>query len=155
MTMYKKCSWHGCSKIIPDGVLYCEYHSSKYAKEEKERYKEYNKRRRQDKEQKKYQDFYNSETWKIFRKSIISSFYGLDIIELYRTGRAVIGERVHHIIPLEDNWNRRLDISNVIYITEKNHRTIHATYDKGEQDKKAMQRLLFELIKQFTKDYKD
>ena len=153
MTIYNKCSWHGCSKIVPDGVSYCEYHSSKYDKEQKERYKEYSERRRQDKEQKKYQDFYNSEVWKNFRKSIISSFYGLDIIELYRTGKVVMGVRVHHIIPLEDDWNSRLDISNMIYFTEKNHRTVHAVYDKGKMEKKAMQRLLFELVKQFIKDY--
>lgn len=154
MAIYKQCSWHGCTKIIEDGIKYCDYHQSKYDKENKERYKEYSYRRRRDKEQKKYQDFYSSKEWLAARKAIISECLGMDILEYYRTGKVIEGERVHHIVELSEEWSYRLDVSNLIYLTEQNHRRVHAEYDKGDNEKKAMQRLLFELLDRFNREFK-
>ena len=153
IALLKQCSWHGCTKIVDDGVKYCAYHTNKYDKEQKERYKEYSNRRRHDEEQKKYQDFYSSKAWKRVRQVVMSDYYGLDIIEYYRAGKIIQGERVHHIICLEDDWNSRLDLSNLIYLTEKNHRIVHSEYDKGEREKKKMQALLFGLLEKFNNEF--
>lgn len=134
---------------------YCSYHQDKVNKQERERYKEYSKRRREDKEQKKYQDFYNSNDWKRIRDAEISICNGIDIIEYYRTGKVVQGERVHHIIELDEDWNCRLDINNLIYLTEQNHRRIHAEYNKGEREKKQMQQVLFALLEKWNKEFED
>ncbi len=149
----KKCSWHGCTKILENGVKYCKYHQEKTDMENKKRYREYSNRRRRDEEQKKYQDFYNSKEWIRLRDIIRVSCYGIDIVEFYKTGRIVQGQTVHHIIELNEDWNSRLDICNLIYLTEQNHRRIHAKYDEADKEKKAMQRMLFALLEQFNKDY--
>lgn len=153
MALLKLCSWHSCNKILKEGVTYCEQHQAKWEQIERNRYKEYKCRRRKDREQKKHQDFYNSQGWIRLRDAVIADFYGIDILEYYRTGRIAQGEAVHHIIPLEDNWNSRLDILNLIYLTEKNHRRVHAEYNKGDKEKKAMQKILFDLIDKWNKEF--
>lgn len=153
MAILKQCSWHGCTKIVDYDVKYCKYHAHKFDKQEKERYKEYSARRRRDVEQRKYQQFYSSKEWERIRKDVISDYYGIDILEYYRTGRIVQGERVHHIVELGDEWNSRLDVNNLIYLTEKNHRRVHVEYDKGIKEKEKMQRVLFELLKKFNNEF--
>lgn len=154
MAILKQCSWHGCTKILNGDVKYCDYHANKYDKEQKERYKEYSNRRRRDAEQKKYQDFYSSKEWERVRQAVIADCYGIDILEFYRTGRIVNGERVHHIICLNDDFNCRLDVGNLIYLSEQNHRRVHAEYDKSDKDKEKMQKILFELLNKFDKEFK-
>lgn len=149
----KICSWHGCTKVINVGEKYCEYHAKKADLENKERYKEYQHRRLKDKEQRKFQDLYNSGRWHRVRDAVIKDYHYIDILEFYRTGRIVEGEIVHHIRELEEDWDSRLDISNLIYLTEQNHRRVHVEYLKGAQEKKAMQRILLQLIEKFMKEY--
>jgi 5-methylcytosine-specific restriction endonuclease McrA len=153
MPLMKLCSWNGCNKVLGNGVIYCEQHQKKWEAKERERYKEYQNRRRRDKEQKKFQDFYNNEEWKRIREATINGYYGMDILEFYRTGNIIQGEAVHHIIELEDDWNCRVDISNLIYLTEKNHRRVHVEYEKGYKEKKNMQNILFNLIDEFNREY--
>ena len=79
---------------------------------------------------------------------------GMDIVEYYSTGRVIAGERVHHIVELNEDWNSRLDVSNLIYLTEQNHRKIHAIYESSIKNKKIMQDKLFKMIDKFYKDFK-
>lgn len=149
----KKCSKTGCNKVVEHGVIYCDYHQRKWEQEEKERYREYQSIRRKDKEQKKYQDFYNDKSWKRIRDAVIADYYGIDILEYYRTGRIIQGGRVHHIIELSEDWNSRLDICNLIYLTEQNHRRVHEEYKKGIREKKQMQGVLFALIDKWFQEF--
>ena len=153
IAILKQCSWHGCTKIVNQDVMYCPYHADKWDKQNKERYKEYNNRRRQDKEQRKYQQFYSSKDWERVRQVIISSCYSMDILEYYRTGKIIVGERTHHIIEISDDWNSRLDIINLIYLTEQNHRRVHSEYDKGRKEKETMQKILFSVLEKFYNEY--
>lgn len=153
MAILKLCSWHGCNKVIKDGVRFCEQHQKKWEDKERNRYKEYQQRRRKDKEQKKFQDFYNSTEWRRVSKAVIKEYCYIDILEFYRTGQIVEGEALHHIVTLEDDWNSRFDVLNLVYLTEKNHRRVHAEYDKGEKEKKSMQKILFQLINKFSNEY--
>lgn len=153
MPLKKLCSWHGCNKVLDDGVIYCEKHQKKWEDKEKERYKEYKERRIKDKNQKRYQDFYNSPLWRTLSKAIRSEYYHIDILEYYRTGNIIQGEAVHHIVEIEDDWESRYDSSNLIYLTEKNHRRVHEQYNKSSKDKKVMQKILFDLIDRFNKEF--
>ncbi len=153
MSIKKLCSYSGCTKVLDDGVMYCNYHQAKWELKEKERYKEYSKRRRADIEQKKYQDFYNSDIWKRVRSIVITDCYGIDILEYYKTGKIIQGERVHHIDCLEDNWNCRLDFGNLIYLSEQNHRRVHSKYNEGQREKKQMQNILYALIERWNEEY--
>lgn len=114
----------------------------------------YRNRRRHDEEQKKYQDFYSSKDWLRVRQVVISDCVGVDILEYYRTGRIVGGERVHHIVELSEDFNCRFDVSNLIYLTEQNHRRVHVEYDKGAKEKAKMQKVLFSLLEKFNKELK-
>jgi len=155
LALKKLCSKTGCNKVVDDGIIYCKYHQQKWEQQEKKRYKEYKKRRMQDKEQKKYQDFYNSNEWKRVRDIVIAGCYSIDILEYYKTGKIIQGERVHHIIELEQDWNSRFDIFNLIYLTERNHRRVHEEYKKGNKEKKQMQELLFRLIDKWNNEFRE
>ena len=149
--MLKICSYHGCKKIIKDGLRYCEYHQNKYDKEQKKRYKEYKNRRLHDKEQKRFQTFYNSDSWKRIRELAIQDTLAIDVIDYYKLGIIRQGERVHHIIELNEDFNKRLDRNNLIYLTERNHRIVHNEYNKGNKIK--MQELLIDLKLKFMEEF--
>lgn len=154
MAMLKQCSRTGCTKIIDDGVKYCKYHQKKYDVESKERYKEYKERRLQDKQQKKYQQFYSSKSWQRIRQAVINTTFNIDILEYYVTGRIVEGETVHHIKELNEEWDCRLDVCNLIYLTQHNHLRVHKEYSKGEREKKKMQKILLSCIDRFQKEFR-
>ncbi|MCR6515815.1 hypothetical protein M4I33_13140 [Clostridium sp. LY3-2] len=149
--LLKLCSYHGCKKIVKDGVSYCEYHSKKYNLEQKKRYKEYKNRRMHNEEQKRFQSFYNSDAWRRLRDVAAKSTLCIDVIEYYKYNKIVQGERVHHIVELSDDYNMRLNIDNLIYLTEKNHRIVHREYNKGNKVK--MQELLLNLKLKFIEEY--
>ena len=153
MPIMYKCSAKGCSKILEVQGL-CPMHQDKYDKANKIRYKVYTTERLMDEEQKKYHIFYNTNDWKRIRDSLIASYYAMDIVEYYRTGLVVNGYTVHHVICLEDNYDLRLNVDNLIYLTESNHQYIHKEYNKGEREKKAMQKILMELKKKFNEEFK-
>lgn len=153
MAILKKCSWRGCTKIVEQNEMYCKYHQEKFDKENKERYKEYQNRRKMDKEQKKYMDFYNSLHWRRLRSVVVNKYFGMDILEYYKTGRIVQGEAVHHIVEISENYDKRLDVNNLIYLTEQSHRRVHAEYEKGKKEKEKMQKILFGLIKKFEEEF--
>lgn len=147
-----KCSWIGCSKILEDKG-YCEEHNKKVVEQKRKRYKEYDAIRRLDEEYLKHKTLYDSEQWERTRDSVISNCCAIDIIEYYRTGKIIQGETVHHIITLEDDWEMRLILSNLIYVTEKNHRRIHVEYAKGDKEKARMQEILLSLLDKWNEDY--
>ena len=153
MAIKKLCSQTGCHKVINDDEVYCAKHQKKFEERERERYKKYKRKRLLDENKKKYNDFYNSNDWKRIRDCIISHYVGMDIFEYYTTGKILTGERVHHIIELTDDWNCRLDVDNLIFLTERNHRRVHAAYESSSKNKKAMQNKLFDMINKFNKEF--
>jgi len=146
MPVYKQCS--KCGKKIEQ---YKQCECTIQAK--KDSYKRYRDRRRMDKEEKKRQDFYCSKEWLRLRDIVKVHCNGIDIIMWYKDGTVEFGHTVHHIIEISEDWNSRLDVNNLIYVTERTHKVIHAEYNKGERQKKVMQKLLFGLLDTFNKDF--
>lgn len=97
--------------------------------------------------------FYSSKNWQNIVEISKKRYNYLDIYSYYILGRIEEGEVVHHIVPLTENWNKKLDIKNLIFLTEKNHRTIHNLMKKGFEDKANTQQLLYSLIERFNKDF--
>lgn len=93
--------------------------------------------------------FYHSKAWKKLTKLCKLKANGLDLYELETNHRVVKGTLSHHIEELQDNRDRALDISNLIWISDKTHALIHKEYKKDEQSKRKMQRLLFSIIKKY------
>ncbi|EDT74819.1 hypothetical protein [Clostridium butyricum] len=153
MAIYKLCSWHGCTKILKQGDKYCNYHMKRYRKQEHERYREYDLRRKKEENKVAAKHFYDSKEFQRVKGPVIADCFGMDILEFYRTGRIVVADRVHHIITLEEDWNSRFDVNNLICLTEKNHRIVHVEYDKGKKERETMQKILFNLLNKFSEEY--
>lgn len=88
--------------------------------------------------------FYNSKAWKQVTNLCKIKANGLDEYELYVNKRVVKGSLSHHIEELKDNRDRGLDITNLIYLSDKSHAHIHEQY---KRDKKKMQELLFSIVR--------
>jgi phosphoglucosamine mutase len=52
------------------------------------------------------------------------------VYEYMMHGRVVIADTVHHIVPLKEDWNRRLDISNLMSLNHDTHSQIERDYEK-------------------------
>ena len=149
----KQCSYHSCSKILDDGVMFCPYHQVVYEKERKKRWNKYRKERMKDKYEAMCQRFYRSPTWDRKKEEVKGRCLHIDILEFYRTGKIVEGYAVHHIKELKDEWDLRLDYDNLIYLTKSNHARVHREYDKGFKEKKKMQTILLEIKMMFETEF--
>ena len=136
MPIYKRCS--RCHRRIPEGTK-CDC--------SKRRYKEYDKDKIDSKEKK----FYSSGEWEKIKDKAKDRFNGMDIYSLYVLNKVEYGQTVHHIEPIKENWNRRLDLENLIYLTESNHRLLHNRMDHGEHDEVINE--LHELVNKFKKEF--
>lgn len=138
MPIYKRC--FKCNKRIPSGSK-CDCTDPRYKEEDK-----YTK-------DDIYKAFYKSTPWEEARERGKRKTAGLDIYSFYVLGIIENGTTVHHIQELKECWERRLDISNLIYLTDSNHQLIHKEYRKGKQEKEAMQKLLYDLLERYNKEF--
>jgi len=138
LPIYKRCS--RCNKRILEGTK-CECI--------KARHKEYKRYRTDDKEQ----AFYSSNDFQIIKEKVKTRLNGLDIYSYYVNGAIEYGQTVHHVETIKDNWSRRLDMDNLIYLTESNHQMIHKLYDKDITSKIDTMMLLNNLIERFLKEF--
>ncbi len=106
----RPCNKPGCGQLTRDG--YCEQH--KTAKAEHNRY--YDKYHRSDRNQ----QFYHSAAWKRARELIRIRDNGL-CIECLNQKRITVGTIVDHIIPIKQNWNKRLDEDNLQLLCQSCH----------------------------------
>ena len=78
----------------------------------------------------KEDDFYYTSDWHKARADCIRLCCGLDLYSLSQ-GKIEYGYTVHHIVPVDKDPALRLVQSNLIYLTESNHRSIHSAYERG------------------------
>ena len=100
--IYKICS--RCGKRIPEGTT-CPCQKIRKAESDKH-YDRYQR-------DQKSTEFYKSGVWQLTRQRVLNMDQHLDVYEYMMHGRVVIADTVHHIVPLKEDWNRRLDISNL------------------------------------------
>ena len=131
--IYKRCSRCGKRLEVSDTCSCYNRHKE---------YKKYRKDTREDK-------FYSSREWIKVRDIAKSKYNGIDIYSYYVLKRVEHGQTIHHIEEIKDNWDRRLDIDNLIYLTESNHQLIHKMY---KDNKKETMNLLFSLIKRWKSE---
>lgn len=101
----------------------------------------------------KENQFYFTKEWKVARQVAIDICFGLDIYSYYIENIIEYGETVHHIIPLKDGWNKRIDIKNLIFLTESNHQKIHALMKQSEAEKQKIITQLKMLVKRFRAEF--
>ncbi len=136
--IYKRCP--RCGKRIEVGTKCCC---------KSKRYKEEDKAKKGTREK----NFYSSAVWRKKRAEVIRRFHGLDVYSYYVYKRIEYGRTVHHIIPLKEDWNNRLNINNMIYLTERNHQDIHNIMEQGIEEKQKIINLLRKIIDEFVAEF--
>lgn len=86
-------------------------------------------------------DFYHSAVWTKITKLMKQRANGLDEYELAE-GRLCKGSITHHIYTIEERPDLKLSFDNLIYVSSATHNKIHAEYDKGPEQRQAMQKKL-------------
>lgn len=72
----------------------------------------------------KYSSFYNSPEWKTLRNQKFADANGLCEM-CQKEGVVTVGKEVHHIEPIEENWDKRLDYDNLILLCPMHHNQVH------------------------------
>jgi 5-methylcytosine-specific restriction protein A len=70
-----------------------------------------------------YRKFYNSQEWRTFRLEVLK---GSPFCQCGKFGSAC-----HHVEPLKDNWERRLDPTNIVTMCS----SCHASHELQERNK--------------------
>lgn len=109
-------------------------------KDKKERNKIY------DRDQRKNSSFYKSRQWIKLTAMCKSRFNGIDIYQLYKYKRLTPGVLSHHIEEVNETPEKKLDINNLIYLSDSSHREIHKIYNQSKLDKIALQQSLKEMV---------
>ena len=108
----------------------------------KQRHKEYDRYSRD----RKSRAFYNSSAWEHARSAALEADEGLDVYLYMTEGIVVLADTVHHIIPLQDEWEKRNDISNLMSLSGETHSMIEQMYKK---DKDGMEKKLHEMLQKY------
>lgn len=146
MALMKYCNRTGCNWLVPQGVKYCAAHGVDKTADNRQRHKEYDTHCRNQ----TAKVFYNSAEWKAARARAMARDAGIDIYLYITDGRIVPADTVHHIVELMEDYSKRLDIDNLISISEATHSMISKAY-KNSTRKAAMQQTLRECIREYKK----
>lgn len=119
MPIYKRCS--RCGKRLLSGTK-CECL--------KQRYREYDKHSRN----KDAKQFYCSKAWETQRAAVLEIDGGIDVYLYMTTGEIVLADTVHHIVPLRDDWSKRLDTENLMSLSHETHSMIEKMYKENKNE---------------------
>ena len=86
--------------------------------------------------------FYHSSLWSKVAKMVKERAHGLDEYALRYGKRLLKGNITHHILELEERPDLIFDLNNLIYVSTATHNMIHAEYEKGIEQRRAMQEKL-------------
>lgn len=131
MPIYKRCS--RCGKRIPSGsICPCV----------KRRHREYDRYSRDQRSR----SFYNSKEWEMGRAAALDADGGIDVYLYMTDGIIVVADTVHHIIPIRDDWSKKLDVDNMMSLSSDTHSMIEQMYKKNKGE---MIRKLQEILKEY------
>lgn len=103
-----------------------------------------------DKYSRKNKDFYNSLAWRKLRMICHNKYNHICLYSFFKYKRIIKSETIHHIIEIEEDRNKSLDMDNLIPVSNSAHIEIHSLYNR---DKINTQKELFEMIKKWEKLY--
>lgn len=139
----KICNFMGCHNLIKYSEVYCEEHK---AQGQNERHKIYDKFRRDI----KAADFYHSVEWIKTREVVLNKFSNIDIYAYYVEHKIIAANIVHHVNELNDDWSKRLNMDNLIPVSDSSHNKIHTAY---KNNKIETQKLLVELRDKWINEF--
>ena len=110
-----------------------------------DRHKAYDNNSRDEKTKK----FYKSTHWTTLSKQTRIRYHNIDLYQLYKYRRLVPSDMVHHIIPVKEDWDKRLDPDNLIPLSHKSHAEIEREYERGPEYKAVISRELVRYVEMF------
>jgi len=146
MALLKYCNKTGCRELVPLGIKYCPAHTLTKTQDNKERHREYDRHCRN----KEAKAFYNSDAWKKTRQRVLARDNNIDVFLYVTEGRAVPAVTVHHIEELSVCPSRRLDMDNLISLSEASHNMISVAY-KDKAGKENTQEMLKKCLETYKK----
>lgn len=90
--------------------------------------------------------FYNSNEWKITRDFIMNKYNYLDLYALKVLNKIIKADVVHHIVEYREDKTKALDEFNLIPLSHTTHNLIHTLYNRSEETKKDIIKLLKSLL---------
>lgn len=90
--------------------------------------------------------FYASVEWQQARIAALVRFGYLDIYDYYVNRKLTRAATVHHIVELDEDWEQRLTLENLLPLSESNHNKIHGLYAHSRQ---ATQAFLQSLVRRW------
>ena len=75
--------------------------------------------------------FYHSPEWRRLAEAVRARDGGIDRYAYTVHGAFAPGRIVHHILPIEEAWDKRFDPSNLILVSDSSHGEIHAALKAG------------------------
>jgi hypothetical protein len=133
-----------CGQAIPQGVDMCDSCRAKYGS----RHMIYNRQQRSQ----QAADFYRSRAWRIMRARMIDVFDRIDVLAYYTEGAILAPTMVHHLVELEDDWDRRMDPFNLIPLAGSTHARVTARYKASKASMEACQAELIECRRRWFAD---
>ena len=135
--------WHmcRCGAMMPQNISLCSACTGKQGGRQS-RHMEYNRFRRD----KKAAAFYVSADWRKVRAAALRLYDGMDIYAYYVQHRIMPADMVHHIVEIDEDWEKRFEIANLFPLSNSNHGIISALYEKDEVTKRATQEQLRGII---------
>ncbi len=117
----KICNHPGCNEIVDMKERYCEAHKKQNKEVIKQKNRLYDKKIRN----KKHDKFYHSKSWRATRDIAMRQAGGL-CVECLKFGMMVKADVVDHILPLEKDYSKRLNLENLqpLCYTHHNKKTI-------------------------------
>ena len=92
--------------------------------------------------------FYGTNDWKKMRTIARHRDNDIDVWVYIRYGAIEhTGSAVHHIIPVADDWDKRLLLDNLVTVSSTSHAEIERLYSMGGEYKQVCQRLLREAVR--------
>lgn len=92
--------------------------------------------------------FYGTNDWKKMRTIARHRDNDIDVWVYIRYGAIEhTGATVHHIIPVADDWDKRLSIDNLVTVSSASHAEIERLYSMGGEYKTTCQRLLRDAVR--------
>ncbi len=96
---------------------------------------------------------YHTKAWTICSETAKERDHGLCLMCWFES-RFRPSSLAHHIIEVVVDISKAFDLLNLICLCNKCHGKVHAEYNKGDKERKAMQRYLYEILDRWIKENK-
>lgn len=58
----------------------------------------------------------------------------IDLYAYYHDGKIIPATMVHHIVPISEDYTKRLDMDNLIPLSDKSHGIVHKAMKEGREE---------------------